>query len=137
MDPDVWAPTVMHNPRASGGTPVVRGPISLVKGHVTTSLKASGNKAESQPLSKGQWKTLVGAEDVTEAKSAVATVSRTLGIKIAQARADKGLKRSELAQRLSIREAELGAWENGTALFNPGMLTRLNRALGTQLKKDE
>ena len=116
---------------------MIKGPTSLAKTEVTTEARSTGNKAEGRPLSREQWKTLSGAEDVTESKKVVTTVSRTLGAKIAQARAGKGLKRAQLAQTLSIRETELGGWENGTALFNAGLLTKINRALGTQLKKTD
>jgi ribosome-binding protein aMBF1 (putative translation factor) len=137
LDPASWQPVVLRKERPPAGETTVKGPISLAKTEVSTEARSTGNKAEGRPLSREQWKTLSGAEDVTDAKKVVTTVSRTLGAKIAQARAGKGLKRSQLARTLSIRETELGGWENGISLFNAGLLTKINRALGTQLKKTD
>ena len=49
-------------------------------------------------------------------------------------RSECGLTRKELAQKLSIKEAQIAAWENGTVALPGPMKSRIAHVLGKPLK---
>lgn len=137
MNSETWTPIVLHKIKPIDPASLTKGPTSLIKSEIITKTRITGNKIQKQSLNINQWKTLNVAEDASDAKLAVPTVNKTLGIKISQARANKNWKRQQLAQSVNVKESEIANWENGIAVFNQGMLNKINRALGTKLKKDD
>jgi putative transcription factor len=73
-------------------------------------------------------------DEVHEAEH-IERVSRSLSLQIQQARNAMKLTQKELAQRAQIPEAEVKSYENGTAIPNGQILQKINRVLGTTLKK--
>lgn len=63
------------------------------------------------------------------------TVSRSLSQQIVAARNAAGLTQKDLAQKINEKVDVIKSYEAGTALPNPGVLSKLQRALNTTLTK--
>ena len=61
-------------------------------------------------------------------------VGLTIGKKISQARVEKKLSQKQLAQQLNILPGILQTYENGKALRNNSMLSKIEKALGTKVR---
>ena len=61
-------------------------------------------------------------------------VGLTIGKKISQARVAKKLSQKQLAQQLNILPGILQTYENGKALRNNSMLSKIEKALGTKVR---
>ncbi len=61
-------------------------------------------------------------------------VGLTIGKKISQARVAKKLSQKQLAQQLNILPGVLQTYENGKALRNNSMLSKIEKALGTKVR---
>lgn len=130
MDEDAWKPIVLR--KTYKEPEPLKGPTTLSKTSIITVAKAADNKHKH--LSPSQWSKLDAADDAGEMKKILKTVSKSMGTEIAMARIAKGFKRQELAQAISVKEVEVAAWENGTAIFNQAILNKINKALGRHIK---
>ena len=56
---------------------------------------------------------------------------------MAKARNEKGLTQKELAARISEKPTVVTSFEQGKAIPNPGIIRKIERALGTTLPKPQ
>lgn len=61
-------------------------------------------------------------------------VSKSMSQKIQQARAEKGLTRKQLAQRVNQSINVIADYENGKAIPKPGLINKMERILGCRLR---
>ena len=107
-------------------------------------LKASQNSGPKQVQSKnlknntstlqGTGKKIKEDEDGFSSLSKDDYVGITIGKKISQARAAKKLSQKQLAQQLNIQPSILQTYENGKALRNNSMLSKIEKALGVKVR---
>jgi ribosome-binding protein aMBF1 (putative translation factor) len=64
----------------------------------------------------------------------VSRVPRDVGLKIQQLRQEKNMSRSELAKAINEKESVLAGFENATAIMNFGLIGKIERVLGQQVR---
>ena len=74
------------------------------------------------------------ADDIEDEKYEHKEVNTAPGKILERVRSECGLTRKELAQKLSIKEAQIAAWENGTVALPGPMKSRITHVLGKPLK---
>ena len=62
------------------------------------------------------------------------TVSTNLKSVIIKARSSAGMTRSQLAQKCCVKESIISSYENGTAIPDNGILSKMERNLGVKLR---
>eukprot|EP01098_Paradermamoeba_levis_P004783 TRINITY_DN2044_c0_g1_i1.p1 TRINITY_DN2044_c0_g1~~TRINITY_DN2044_c0_g1_i1.p1 ORF type:complete len:135 (+),score=52.06 TRINITY_DN2044_c0_g1_i1:118-522(+) len=89
---------------------------------------AGTNKQHAQNLSAKKLE----ADD--EGPPKVTTVSLSMSQKIQQARNNKGWNRKQLAQEINEQVSVVESYENGKAIPNNQILSKMERALGAKLR---
>ena len=106
-------------------------------------LKALKNQKNKEIISKnvkntnilqGTGKKLKEDEDGFSSLSKDDYVGMTIGKKISQARLAKKLTQKQLAQQLNTQPVILQTYENGKALRNNSILSKIEKALGTKVR---
>ena len=72
--------------------------------------------------------------DAAEESCKVDTVGRTLSQKLMQARTAKKMSQKQLAQMCGLQASVVQSYENGKAVPNHGIIQKLEKALGCQLR---
>ncbi len=74
-------------------------------------------------------------EDDTDNFGSPKTVSDNLSRALMDARNAKKMTQKQLAQDMSVHVSIIQSYENGTAIPDPGILNKLDRALGIHLPR--
>ena len=93
------------------------------------------NAGSNKSGAHGPTKNLAKLENETEVFKHE-TVSSELKKQIQQARIAKKLTQAQLAQMINEKPQVINDYENGKAIPNPQILSKLSRALGVKLKKN-
>jgi ribosome-binding protein aMBF1 (putative translation factor) len=136
-----WVQTVIKKTVNTNGTTKLKGPSNInfsynrssSSSSSTVSVKKDNHNKNTNKLSKNEYNNLDSNEDVNKPLM----FSSQLGSKIASARTKLGLDRKTLASNLSITESDLAKVETGKSKFDQGLLTKINRQLGTSFKKED
>lgn len=65
----------------------------------------------------------------------IQTVTTEFKLALLKARQAKGLSQKELAEKINVKAAVVTEYEQGKAIPDPGVISKLNRALGVTLPK--
>jgi ribosome-binding protein aMBF1 (putative translation factor) len=139
-----WTPVVLRKRTSLHKGPVkINGPLSVRtnpfdKSKLGDSSIATLHRQTGQNLAPTKFRALDG-DDPEEMKKAIVKVSRSLGSKIATARAslETPMTRRDLAVKCSVKESLITDFETGKALFDISLLQKINRALGTSFSKKD
>eukprot|EP01016_Furgasonia_blochmanni_P011202 TRINITY_DN1497_c0_g1_i14.p3 TRINITY_DN1497_c0_g1~~TRINITY_DN1497_c0_g1_i14.p3 ORF type:complete len:144 (+),score=43.79 TRINITY_DN1497_c0_g1_i14:98-529(+) len=113
--------------------------------------KNTGEKAATQALQKGKDVETVKKATSTNKNAgpsnvgklleteeyAVSTVSHDFKIALQQARQAKGLTQVQLARNVNEKQSVIADYEAGRAIPNPGIISKLERALGVRLPRQK
>lgn len=77
----------------------------------------------------------VFASKIDKEEIKLPTVPKDLAKEIGQARVAKGLTQVQLATKCNVKSDVIRDYENGTAIMNHDVLTKINGILGTHFKK--
>ena len=136
-----WEPTILRKNTTNSGTTKLKGPSNINFSYNRASsssssavtVKKDNTNKNTNKLSKNEYNNLESNEDISKPLM----FSTQLGSKIASARAKLGMDRKTLASNLSITESDLAKVETGKTKFDQNLLTKINRQLGTSLKKED
>ena len=104
----------------------------VLKKTVTPTLPPGGGGGGGSKTSTGMSAAKLDAEtDVVHHK----TVDKALSKKIMQARAAKKMSQKILAARCGVNASVIQSYENGKAIPNQAIITKIERALGCQLRE--
>ena len=95
---------------------------------VSTEARSGAARSNSAHLAK-----LEDSDDVYKHT----TVDKSLSKAITQARMAKKMTQAQLAQAINERPQIVGEYESGKAIPNPGILNKLDRALGIHLPRNK
>lgn len=116
----------------------------VLKKSFTQMKKEMPKKLEQQIVSKqdsGKNKQKISEINMRKLDEAdnpvIHTVSYSLKMELQKARTAKKLTQAELAQKISENVNVVKTYENGTAIPDSKILTKINRVLGCNLKKDK
>merc|ERR1719487_1811738 len=107
--------------------------VTLRKTHTQrVQMAAAAGTSTDKPANAGMAK-FQKLDHATEAEKLVTSAPLDLRVRIAQARAAKGMTQSKLAQALNLRAQDIQAYEAGKAKPDGATLSKMSRVLGTKL----
>jgi ribosome-binding protein aMBF1 (putative translation factor) len=120
-------PRIIHRPRSNN------------KAEVANAMRTGKNiqiQEKNNAAKNTQNKIQIDTHKLDEVHDAehIERVPRALSLQIQQARCAMKLTQKELAMKAQIPESEIKSFENGTAIPNRLILTKINKALGTTFK---
>lgn len=153
MNHQDWTPVVWKKTKQQqeGARVITQGPIidnktvqingnqyiHINKNNVETVNKRTANTSQYSHISTSAYRKLDQNDDPDEMYTAVKKVSKTLGNKLSNIRANKQLTRKQVAMAINVQEKVIQDFETGVAVFNQAILTKLNKFFGTNFKKTD